>query len=170
MRSRVQTFMVVFALSALSWQCAHAPTIRTEPVGPATHSMLVLYEDAEYKFTGHGYGSRGDETPSFFAFNKGANNWVRISHVSTRDAVFGSSPDPGRVPILPIGWDHSRLSEQKFVEFPLVTGAVMLPDDIRYDAAKQAYCLSIGSRYGEHSHPTILYIRKRDLDACFQMQ
>ncbi len=87
--------------------------------------------------------------------------------MSTRDAVLGRSPDFDKVR-LQVGWDHSRLKDRDFVDFPLITNAVLLPDKIEYDADKQVYRLLIGSRYGEHSHPTIFYLRKSDLDACFE--
>jgi len=134
---------------------------------PTAKRQLEIYQDSFYKFVGHGYGKRGEDTPSLFAFNKTANMWIRISKVSTRDAVLGRSPDFPEV-MIQVGWDHSRLRSQDYVDFPLITGCVLLPDKIAYDGDKQLYQLYIGSQYGKYSHPTIFYLPKRDLDAYFK--
>lgn len=143
------------------------PSFKAEAKAPTAKAQSVLYEDSQYKFVGHGYGNQGKDTPSFFAFSKATGKWVRISEVSLRDAVLGRSPDFHKVN-LAIGWDHSVFKGRDFIEFPLITGAVLLPNKIEFDPYKQVYQLSIGSSYGEHSHPTVFHLRKSELDACFQ--
>ena len=156
--------IVGFGVSGLS---AEPASLKAEAKAPTAKVQTELYQDLHYKFAGHGYGNQGENTPSFFAFSQTGKKWIRISQVSTRDAVLGRSPEFDKVP-LPVGWDHSRLKERDYVEFPLITGCVLLPDKIEYVAEKQVYRLSIGSRYGEHSHPTTFDLRKSDLDAVIE--
>lgn len=164
---RLRLLLPLIVSLGVSAQSADQPSFKAEAKAPTAKSQKELYEDSRYKFVGHGYGNQGEDTPSFFAFSKAAKKWIRISEVSTRDAVLGRSPDFDKVR-LSVGWDHSRLKERDYVEFPLITGAVLLPATIEFDSGKQVYRLSIGSSYGEHSHPTVFHLRKSELDAYFQ--
>ena len=141
------------------------PTLKAEFKSPPEKPLQEIFRDANYRFAGHGYGAN-EFTPSFYAYHQSTKQWIRISKVSTRNSIMGRSPDFQKVP-LSVGWDHSSLSSQAEVDFPLITGAVLLPDKIEFDCEKQAYRLSIGSKYGEDSHPTSFVILKRDLDAAF---
>src|SRR5882724_3246324 len=116
-----------FAVSVSAFG-ADQPSFRAQDaqIAPASKSQNPrdLYEDADYKFVGLHYGSRGEDSPSFFAFSKSTGKWIRISEVSTRDAVLGRSPDSAKVP-LQVGWDHSSLKEKEYAQFPLITNVVL---------------------------------------------
>jgi len=135
---------------------------------PTAKSLRTIYEDQHYQFAGHHFGTGGEDgEPSLYVCRNSTKQWARLDQVVTRDAVLGRSPDFDKV-TMAVGWDHAGLKNQTHAAIPLRTGgSIMLPDKIEFDAERKVYRLTHGSTYGEHSHPTILAIRRDDLDAFF---
>ena len=160
----MKPLMVMFCVALIG--CTREqkiPSFFATAESPTADRTTQIFEDSHYIFIGHGYGERGEDTPSVFVYRKRSDSWIRISMVSTEGASFGRSPDMEHVPIS-VGWDHSKFAQLKYVAFPLITGAVLLPDSFEFVPERRAYRILIGSRYGEFSHPTIFYLHVDDLD------
>ncbi|MBM4038917.1 MAG: hypothetical protein FJ290_10415, partial [Planctomycetes bacterium] len=94
----------------------------------AGHHQWLIYCDDAYLFGAWGWHQRlAAAKPSLHVYSHAAGRWAKVVRVTTRNGVFGRSPDNAMVSV---GWDYRRLAEQPYVEVPIMGDCANSPDRI----------------------------------------
>jgi hypothetical protein len=149
-------------------------SVITSQGGPdANDRQRLIHDDNEFRFVSVNYGNRGNQVPGLYVFSKQHTAWLRVTKVTTKDAILGRSPTfeearKAGASIASVDWNFRSLKDQDFVRMPIQGGSFLaFPDKITFDERKQIYVLSFHHGWKIDGVETIFRINRADLVAAF---